>query len=329
MLSLVITLLVTAICFTVALADTEILGRVTFNEHEIEEKARRVDLDDPMRVFSHVFSHLDDEVMVYPTENYYYFGLYANGRKYSGNFRLHPKTRDKGQVDFAYFDTSDPNWKRHQVLGEKDGVIVRKVDELTYAIRYSERSVTFHLNPIGQGSADVSIRSSGEEHIGRSVDESGLVLILAFDYRANGFLWILDRNQMMDVPLVQLSPTLAVHVPSGFVFFRFPGTERYVLAAVDRWHVVRNTYFDGPFDQLPDNWLDDTSFRVMAERAMPSIKGRINARGEYNNSEMRVAIQPYMHYHFLGDVLAREAACWQLGMPSSALFIRCLIASDR
>ena len=49
-------------------------------------------LDDPKEVFARVFEQLESEVIVYPTENYYYFSFFANGRKYSGNLRLHPQT---------------------------------------------------------------------------------------------------------------------------------------------------------------------------------------------------------------------------------------------
>lgn len=332
MFRMLIALCAVAICATNALADTGVLGKVTFNQHEIEDKARRVDLSDPITVFAQIFSQLDDEVVVYPTENYYYFTFFANGRKYSGNFRLHPVQRDEGKITFAYFDASNRSWIRYRHLGAKDNVIVESVADLTYSVRFRQRTVLFHLNSVNQESPSAQILRAGEEFVGRSFDESGLVLLLVFNHQSNGFLWILDPEQMVEVVMTELSPTLFLHVLSGFTFFRSPGVDRLVLLAVDHWNVVRNTYFDGPFDQLPDNWLADTSFRTLAERVLPGTKGRINSRGEYKDIEARVAIQPYRHYRSLTQVLAHEAACWQRqrSIPEwSGALMRCLFGMDQ
>ena len=76
-----------------------------FNQRWLEGMSSdAVDLDDVDAVFWQVFSGLSDEVTVYPSENYYYFILNADGKQMWGNIRLSTKTRDDGVLSFAYFE---------------------------------------------------------------------------------------------------------------------------------------------------------------------------------------------------------------------------------
>jgi len=93
-------------------------------------------------------------VKVYPTGNYYYFRFSHNGLDYAGNIRLDAISREQGKVNFDYYiDTTE--WKddhpiMHRLLDVAQGVIVEKIDDLTYRIAYKDRSVTFALNDLSQ-----------------------------------------------------------------------------------------------------------------------------------------------------------------------------------
>src|SRR5690606_35104610 len=75
------------------------------NEQYLEElqQGGGLDIADLRAVFAFVFGSLDDEVTVYPTENYYYFSFFHRGVPYQGNIRLATVDRDEGVLHFAYF----------------------------------------------------------------------------------------------------------------------------------------------------------------------------------------------------------------------------------
>lgn len=285
------------------------IGKVHFNQTEIEEKSASVDVSDPMAIFEAVFDQLADQVTVYPTENYFYFNFFANGTKFSGNLRLHPDDREKGLVHFAFFDTSDSSDIHHIELTQDNGVTLNKVTSLVYRMSFKERVVTFRLNPIAQDDPGAPTVGAGEIFVGRGFDESGLTFALVYNPTANVFIWVLDPDQSMPVPMAPVGAGVDVHVLSGFAFHRRAPEGRQVLLGVDHYNVVRNTWFDGPFDQLPDNWLHETQFQALAERAYPGLQGQINARGEYSDMEARLAVMPYMQYRNLTELVTRMQGC--------------------
>ena len=63
-------------------------GTVSYNQQFIEGLRGTVALNDEMAVFEHIFASLPGEVVVYPTENYYYWKFTTAGRTIWGNIRL-------------------------------------------------------------------------------------------------------------------------------------------------------------------------------------------------------------------------------------------------
>ena len=307
-----------------ALADDPI-GNVAFNEASIDARTRAVAVDEPMAVFAQILAQIPSEASIHPTENYYYFTFEGNGRTYAGNLRLHPEERDEGIVHFAYFDTADPSWFRHLSLDASDGVRLDRKGPLAYRLAYGEHAVTFRMNPLLQVDPGLPTVAAGEVFVGRGMDESGLILTLVYSFAAERFLWVLDPDQTMEVPLAPFDAGLDVHVASGFAFLGSPASPRRVLVGVDAHEVVRNTWNDGPFDQLPDNWLDRTRFRELAERSDPALHGRINARGEFRDGESRLAVAPYLQYRALSEITDRRDVCRSWSGGSDALLAACII----
>lgn len=294
------------------------LEYVQLNQDWLEDRMISVDVEDTQTIFQHVFDTLPEDVLVYPTENYFYFKFWANGRPYSGNFRLHPEERDQGLIHFAYFDASNPGWFRHALLGDADGVEVERVDPLSYRVRFDQHEVTFRLNALDQ-SPDGAVLRDGENFIGRGFDESGFVFQLIYNEKANRFLWVLDPDQQIPVHLEQIGDNLHYHVQSRFTFLRTQD-DRHVLIGVHTDEVARNSWYDGPFDQLPDNWIEDTSFYEHLVRTMPGIDGQVNRRGEMLNSTSRVSITPYIQYASMRDILDRVQTCQQWNPAFEAMF---------
>ena len=61
---------------------------VTTNDYFIKGLYETFNLSNDKEVFAYVFSQLDDEATVFPTENYYYFKFVAAGKKFGGTFSL-------------------------------------------------------------------------------------------------------------------------------------------------------------------------------------------------------------------------------------------------
>lgn len=317
--------LLSALSISGSAAAAEGLGQVQFNQHWISDQHRQVDVTDPQKILREVFAQVPDEAMVWPTENYYYFSFTANGRDYAGNFRLHPEEREEGLINFAYFDRSDPSWFRHLLLGPDDGVALEKLSDLDWTMTLDGRSVTFRMNTISQAPPAPGLLSPQERFVGRTFDESGVRFLLVFHDTQNRFLWLLDPVQAKETKLVKLSPNLDIHVGSGFVFHRGE-SGRLALVGVNSAEIVRNTYYDGPFDQLADNWLPETQFKEFAERSEPGIVGQINRRGEFKGQEARMAVMPYIQYRMSSEVWDAANRC-EAAIP--ALTAYCIVETAR
>ncbi|MFC2006489.1 hypothetical protein ACFLVG_06040, partial [Chloroflexota bacterium] len=75
--------------------------------------------------------------------------------------------------------------------------------------------------------------------------------------------------------------------------------DRKVLASIRQHSVTRNDYYDGPFDQLADNYADEVRISEYMKKAFPALEGRIDKYGYYTDMErpMRVAITAYATYY--------------------------------
>ena len=64
--------------------------------------------------------------------------------------------------------------------------------------------------------------------------------------------------------------------------------------AVRGQNATRNDYYDGPFDQLADNYVDEVGISGYIVRASPALLGRIDKNGYFTDSarSSRVSISP-------------------------------------
>lgn len=311
-------------------------GAVSFNQKFIEGLQSTLNLDDEMAVFGYVFSALPDEVVVYPTENYYYWSFTANGRIIWGNFRLDAQDRDQGIVHLGYFEYDDnakfqdyDGWEK--ALSAKDGVAVKKVERFVYTVAYRGKTVTFRLNDIGMAPPKKAKLRADEVFVGPVFDESGVRFHLFFNKTTNHFHYLLNE----DVPLPETykklyepdnperpeevetqggaattakppakpaekrkpNPSVLIGRRTGFAFYVDAVNDRKILIAVNNFNGRRNNYYDGPFDQLPDNYADETNIKTYLELAYPHAKGKIDKRGVLLEEKgNRVAVGAYYSY---------------------------------
>jgi len=178
-----------------------------FNQSVIDGlTAPSLNLEDPNAVFFHVFAGLPEEVVVYPSENYYYFVLYAGGRQVWGNIRLAADSRDEGLLSFGYFEFIEfPTRPGTGINGAKmfskaDGVDVEKIDKFTYLVRAEDKEVIFHLHQIAQTPPSLFTLGEDEVFIERTLDESGYQFFLLFNERENYFFWVLNEEAPLPDP---------------------------------------------------------------------------------------------------------------------------------
>lgn len=305
-------------------------GAVSFNQGFVEGLYFTVKLDDEMAVFAHVFNALPDKVVVYPTENYFYWSFNANARVIWGNFRFDAGDRDKGILHLGYFEY-DENGKFQDYDGwemaitAKDGVTLKKVSRFVYSVTYKGRTVTFELNDIGMAPPKKAKLAPGEIYVGPVFDESGVKFFLIFSKPVNHFIYVVNEDGAPPETFKALKDGhTVIGRRTGFAYYLDKPNTRKILIAVNSANARRNNYYDGPFDQLPDNYADQTNIKKYLELAYPHIKGKINKYGVLKDEKgNRVAIGSY-HIYTSEDQLAFVESCRKTHKPTTAKFYACI-----
>lgn len=274
------------------------------NQDYLEEVARTRDIEmqDVMSVFAFVFGGLRNEVTVYPTENYFYFSFFHDGIEFAGNMRLDALDRDQGVLHFAYF-TAYNRWNEELVsqyrqLTAKDGVEVQKVDDLVYLVTHGGKSVTFMLNDLRDVRPPAGALSGDETYVGPVYDEAGIPLYLVYNKALKIFHYVLNESGPVAEVYTpsRVSDRILIGHRTGFAFYVDRFRNRKILIGVHQGNSLVNNYFDGPFDQLPDNFIEGDTFKKILEDAFPEVKGKIDRFGNSEGAQSRVLITPYMHY---------------------------------
>lgn len=276
------------------------------------------DISNVRSVFQFVLESLPEKVRVYPTENYYYFYFFYKGIKYAGNIRINPETADNSQLHFVYYKDATPwvvlqnDTDHYALLGKKSGVVVHKVAPLTYQVTSRGKSVRFALNNLAGKKPPPGTLRNGERYLGPVFDESGLQFFLVFDRGQKQFRYLLDETSPVPDHFSPLktSGKLSIGWRTGFVFFQEDTPKRKILVAVHGPSTRLNTYLDGPFDQLPDNFLKGDELRQAILQVRPNLKGKIDRFGRFATGQERYLIAPYRTYAGSQDLeeLAKCAA---------------------
>ena len=289
---------------------------VLFNQNWVEGLLTEgLNLTDVDAVFATVFAALPDEVTVYPSENYYYFIIHVDGRQVWGNIRLPAGRRENGVLSFGYFEFIEfPGTTGASISGSKfftdaDGVIVTELDRFSYNVRFRGKDVQFNFHLLDQTKPGSLVLDADETFIQRTFDESGYQFSLIFNERGNYFTWVLNEDETIRDILEPIGETenLLFGRRSGFAFWiDVEHGDRKVLAGVRRLNLQRNDYYDGPFDQLADNYADETGVMAYMIRAFPTLEGRIDKYGYYTDTErpLRVAISAYFVYSAQSEMIA-------------------------
>lgn len=289
------------------------------------------DLNDPVRVFDAVFNSLPSQVKVYPTENYFYWSIRIGQRTFRGNLNLSVRTRDSNRVPFYYSELADisSGGQPHRVQIVGGGTLGTPIltlrrdpqNPLRYLLSRGARTVTFDLHNLSQAPPPQGVLRPGEIFVERTFDESGLRFLLVFQpssqTRPATFTWLLDPGPW-DAPFTAPSPDEFkelpdapgnfLHTRTGFAFAAdsrsLASARRLVLIAVSNDHVASNTWFDGPGDQLADNF-NPVPLKPLLLAAFPDLTpDRIDNFGYLTDSSgtERIGLYPYHGYDAESDL---------------------------
>lgn len=290
--------------------------RLETNQRYVEEVTApsRLDVTDMKAVLRYVLASLPDEVMVYPTENYFYFGFTDGGIRWAGNLRLDAETRDLGKIHMTYFKDFTA-WQHDEtdytkVWGAEDGVTVTKVGPLAYRVGFEGRSVLFRLNDLSGVVPPEGALLPGERYLGPVFDESGIRFFLVFRPEDRQFLFVLDETVPVADEFIAspVSDRLTLGRRTGFAFYADRMAPRKILVGVNAGATSVNNYLDGPFDQLPDNFLKGNELLDAILTVSPELAGTLDRFGNSEDDSVRYLIAPYMQYDY-EDELSSVTDC--------------------
>jgi hypothetical protein len=246
-----------------------------------------------------VLDNIPDNIIVYPSEGYYYFSFYHRGNLIRGNLRFSHDLIAQSVVSFAYYyDIEGKNGQGAKVeqktFSSADGLILTKLAHKQYALQFrgSKKLITLNI-PTSDYQA-----STDETLLGNMQDESGVVFAFVYNHQIQQFYYLLDESQDYEY-YYHLSPQVSVGARTGFVYFNDDNRvqPRKILIGVGQTNATLNNFYDGPFDQLPDHNLANTDFKEYIGQAYPYLKGKVDNHGHFLKGEyLRVAINNYVHY---------------------------------
>jgi len=312
-------------------SESKVLPTLHTNQQFIEETRQQSDMDitDIKQVLGFILDALPKKVKVYPTENYYYFSFYWHGYKYAGNLRLAARDRDEGKIHFAYFPaanvSSEDGEMHYKALTAEDGVKVSKKSDLVYEVSFAGKTTTFELNDLSSMKPPAGTVSADESFIGPMMDESGFKFYLIYNNKHKLFHYVLNETEPLPdlfEPMAE-TPRITIGRRSGFAFYQDRVMKRKILIGVNSTNVIMNNYYDGPFDQLPDNFLKGDELKNAVMASDKSTKGKIDKYLYFINGEGRYLISPYIQYEQPTDLLFFDECAASQGLPDSE-YHRCL-----
>ena len=216
----------------------------------------------------------------------------------------------------------------HMILSAAQGLKVEQLARFAYRLTYLGTSVVFMLNDLSDVRPPAAALGADEKFLGPIFDESGIRFFLVFNARLKLFHYLLDETVTVadDLTATAGADRVLVGRRTGFAFYRDHHADRKILIGAYEGNSRINNYFDGPFDQLPENFIQADELRGAIYASDPSVKGQLDRLGNYLHEEGRYLIHPYMLYHRRSD-LQTIHACAVRSLARPALYYRCFVAS--
>ena len=286
------------------------------NEEFINGLYNNLNLTDAKQVFRFVFSNLDDQVVIYPTENYYYFTFPAHGKIIFGSIALPAYHRDQGTLFFGYYEKMEKFTEpKFPILGHEanydamDGVFVKKIDDFNYSVTFEGRTVIFKLNDVGLAKPRTALLRDDEIFVGPSFDESGLKFIIIFNNATKHLFWILDEDNFVPDSFLEYKENILIGNRTEFAFYYDEVNTRKILVGAKASNILQNSWYDGPFDQMPDNYVytGKVEIKKYLEAVYPDLK--LDKYGRTLDTGLKVTVPSYLFYSNKDDLVSMINSC--------------------
>lgn len=279
------------------------------------------DPQNALEQFAFVFSQLDPEVTIYTGENNYYVQYPVGGRIMGAILSLSVMDRDQGKIGFSFIERNE-NIGLHRlsrrigggkVFSAQDGVLVKKMNDFAYRVTHKGKTVTFHLYDPGLNGPPAGQIGKDEVFVGPVIDEAGFDFHLMFNKNwKNLFLTLDERRGLPDV-FTNVGDQLVIAERSRFAFYEDQELRRRILIGVHGDNTLENNWWDGPHDQMPDNYIalgKIPQYQNFIEAAYPQTVGRIDRFGRYlREPGTRVAVAPYTVYFSMRQIKELVQMC--------------------
>ncbi len=250
-----------------------------------------MDPTNTLSIFRFVFSRIPPFAVVYPTETYYYWEIPEYNL--AGNLRF--TSIEEGTLHFAHFNKETPRGYGSKSFTSSDGLNVLELVGNKYAVSYGDKSVIFQLATIHEDRPQKTKLLPEEEFVAKIRDESAVDLFLVFNTETNSFYYILDEEKPVTEELVEVAENLWKGQRTEFIYYQDADFDRKILVGVQWKNIADNSYFDGPFDQVPPR----LEIRDRLYKAYPYtqyLRG-LDPHGRFLDFEgTRVAISSYYSY---------------------------------
>lgn len=253
--------------------------------------------DDPRELLKRVMRASPERARVYPTERYYYYRFPDGPRLVSGNIRF--VDAERGAISVGYFDAHNPSdMKVAHFDTTQPGISIElSRGRGTVSVSVDDVHRVFVLDPFAFHAPRYPLYE-GEEFISGVRDESGCFFHLIYHKPSRSFYYVLQPDQPLPEPLMRGGSEKIVTwfgAESRFCFIEHVPSRRRILVGVHRREIMENSWYDGPFDQVPPH----LPIRDTLNEAYPYVEdaGGLDEHGNFLEREgQRVAISPYRNY---------------------------------
>ena len=213
--------------------------------------------------------------------------------------------RTQGVIGFTYSLGVPGRDKTISVrFGRRQGLYMMGLGRHRWLCQYGWSTVVFVLNPIHMVPPTQARLLPGEVWAAPVLDESGLQFHLVFQSDPPHLFWILNQDLPVAEGFDHITTDIAIGRRTRFAYYIDQPNHRWILVGVDRRNSVENTWYDGPFDQIPDE-IDSggLGLRKYFEIVYPNVRGQIDEHGRYKLiPQSEVAVTPWMLYDNVEDL---------------------------
>jgi hypothetical protein len=183
---------------------------------------------------------------------------------------------------------------------------------------YRNKTVIFELNDLSKVVPPSNAITAEEIYLGPVFDDSAVRFLLIYNPRLKAFHYVLDETvaPAEDFLTMRQTDRILIGKRTGFAFYHDPRNDRKILIGVFEGNARINNAFDGPFDQLPDNFIEGEALRKAIIEVEPSLKGKIDRFGGLADGSGRFLIAPYTYYRSEEDLLPFHACATDRRIPA-------------